>query len=123
MNLIRGCPNDHFNYSDVWPDIRGTRASPEKPLDPSGPFGCRTTINLGPVSSTEMVRKRLISLSGLACTSLKTITIQTFNTASSILPTKLLAATFPSIMQKTSQIYIYLFLGANATAVDNYKIK
>lgn len=45
--------------------------SAEKPFEPSGPLGCRITIILGPVSSREIVRNRLIKRSGLACTSLQ----------------------------------------------------
>lgn len=35
-----------------------------KPRVPSGPLGCRTTVNFGPVSSKEIVRNRLIKRSG-----------------------------------------------------------
>lgn len=63
--------NDYLDYSGTAPGNRWVRASGENPFEPSGPFGWRTSINLGPVSSTEMVRSLLISLSGLACTSLK----------------------------------------------------
>lgn len=59
-----------LRYSDTMPGNRGVRTSDAKPLDPSGPFGWRMTVNLGPASSREMVRNLLIKRSGLACTSL-----------------------------------------------------
>lgn len=43
----------------------GFLASELKPLVPSGPRGCLTTVSLGPPSSKDIVRRRLINLSGL----------------------------------------------------------
>lgn len=62
-------PNNRC-YSFTEPGTRSVLASRENPLVPSGPLGCRKTVNLGPASSMDIVRRRLINLSGLALTSL-----------------------------------------------------
>lgn len=59
------------DYSDTDPGFRRVLLSVPNPFVPSGPFGCRMTSNLGPLSSNEIVLSLLISLSGRACTSLK----------------------------------------------------
>lgn len=55
------------SYSATEPGARGWRTSASNPLVPSGPLGWRTTVSLGPVSSNEIVRNRLISRSGRSC--------------------------------------------------------
>lgn len=57
---------DYSRYSTTIPGKRTTRDSIVKPFDPSGPFGWRKTVNFGPASSKDTVRRRLIKRSGLA---------------------------------------------------------
>lgn len=67
--------NDYTSYSATEPGNRTLRTLAKKPFEPSGPFGCRITVNLGPFSSNEMVRNLLIRRSGLAWPSLQQKTI------------------------------------------------